>query len=166
MFELKPISRDAIPEALEKADRYRLLNEPMGAESICRDVLRVDPGNQRALIALILSLTDQIGQRANEVVRECRELIPQLASEYHQYYYSGIVFERRAKCRLQVGGPGSGYVAYDFYRQAMEHYEKAHAMRPAGEDSSTLRWNTCARILDRHPELVPEPEDQTVQMLE
>jgi len=27
MFELKPISRDAIPRAIQKAERYRLLNQ-------------------------------------------------------------------------------------------------------------------------------------------
>ena len=42
MFELKPISTAAIPRAVAKAERYRLLNEPQEAESICRDVLRVD----------------------------------------------------------------------------------------------------------------------------
>ena len=38
-----------MPAALEKALRYRLLNEPVEAESICRDVLEVDPDNQAAL---------------------------------------------------------------------------------------------------------------------
>ena len=46
MFELKPLSREAFPAALEKAERYRLLNEPLEAESICRDILAVDPDNQ------------------------------------------------------------------------------------------------------------------------
>src|SRR6266496_5947017 len=32
---LKPISRAAIPRALERAERYRLLSEPEQAESIC-----------------------------------------------------------------------------------------------------------------------------------
>ena len=31
MFDLKPISASAIPAALEKAERYRLLNEPAAA---------------------------------------------------------------------------------------------------------------------------------------
>lgn len=48
VFELKPLSKKAIPRAIEKADRYRLLNEPSDAESICLDVLAVDPENQRA----------------------------------------------------------------------------------------------------------------------
>ena len=47
MFELKPLNKDAIPAALDKAMRYRLLNEPGAAESICLDVLRIDPENQQ-----------------------------------------------------------------------------------------------------------------------
>ena len=54
MFELKPLTADAIPRSLEKAERYRLLNEPGEAESICEDILRLDPDNQQALIALLL----------------------------------------------------------------------------------------------------------------
>ena len=52
MPELKPISKEAIPSALAKAERYRLLNEPRLAESICRDVLRTDAGNQQGLVIL------------------------------------------------------------------------------------------------------------------
>ena len=47
MFDLKPLSKDAIPAALAKAERYRLLNEPGEAESICLDVLRIDPATSR-----------------------------------------------------------------------------------------------------------------------
>src|SRR5207247_1282312 len=48
IFELKPLTQEAIPKALEKAERYRLLKEPAQAESICLDVLQIDPGNQKA----------------------------------------------------------------------------------------------------------------------
>ena len=47
MFALKPISRDSLDGALAKAERYRLLNEPNEAESICRDILEVAPANRR-----------------------------------------------------------------------------------------------------------------------
>ena len=57
-FQLKKISSDGIPHAMEKAERYRLLNDPAQAESICLDVLVVDSDNQDALRCLILSLTD------------------------------------------------------------------------------------------------------------
>ncbi len=63
MPDLKPISKEAIPQALAKATRYRLLNEPAQAESICRDVLAADPENQEAVYALILALTDRFGHK-------------------------------------------------------------------------------------------------------
>ena len=60
-FELKRIAPDSIPEALSKVERYRLLNEPSLAESICLDILAVAPENQDALISLLLARTDQFG---------------------------------------------------------------------------------------------------------
>ena len=36
---LKPLHKDAIKGALAKAERYRLLNEPAEAESICLDAV-------------------------------------------------------------------------------------------------------------------------------
>jgi hypothetical protein len=38
-----------------------LLNDPEGAESICLDILDVDPDNQDALVTIILALSDQFG---------------------------------------------------------------------------------------------------------
>src|SRR5262249_472382 len=55
-FTLKVLRTGAIPAALERAERYRLLNEPTQAESICLDILQVDPENQRALVQLLLSI--------------------------------------------------------------------------------------------------------------
>src|SRR5271167_1608555 len=94
MLELKPLHRDAIPAALAKAERYRLLNEPWQAESICQDVLRVDPENETALVTLILALTDQFHQGVS--VQEAREVIPRLRDDYERAYYSGVICERRA----------------------------------------------------------------------
>ena len=56
MYELKPISREAIPRAIQKAERYRLLNQSWAAESICLDILEVDPENQQVLVMLVLAL--------------------------------------------------------------------------------------------------------------
>ena len=69
MAELKKLSAAAIPAALVKAERYRLLNEPEEAESICLDVLAVDPANQKALIMLLLALTDQFLREHGKCVR-------------------------------------------------------------------------------------------------
>jgi hypothetical protein len=157
MFELKPISPSAISEALAKVERYRLLNEPWQAESICLDVLRIDPQNQQAHVMLLLSLTDQFGQRVPP--SRAREVLPHLFSEYDREYYAGIICERWADAVLRKGTPGAGFTAYQSLREAMEHYERAEALRAPGNDDAILRWNTCARLLMRNPELRPRGED-------
>ena len=166
MFELKPLTREAIPRALEKAERYRLLNEPVEAESVCLDVLAADPQNARALVMLLLALTDQFDEGMGDAARRAREVLPRLGNEYERAYYAGIIWERRAKAELKQGGPGSGYAAYDSLKEAMSQYEKAEAIRPPGNDDALLRWNTCARILDRRPDLGPAPEDRFQPLLE
>lgn len=166
MFELKKLSREGVGVALQKAERYRLLNEPWEAESICRDVLEVDPDNRQARISLILALSDQL--RAGEggpPVADVRALADALPDPYQRAYYNGIIHERYGKARLARGGPGSGAVAYDWLRQAMEWYEKAAAERPADDESALLRWNTCARMIDRFEQLAPAP-DQPQTLLE
>jgi tetratricopeptide (TPR) repeat protein len=166
MFELKSLSKDAVPSALEKAHRYRLLNEPVEAESICRDVLEVDPGNQEALVTLLLALTDQFEDRLGPAVEQAREVLPRIRDEYSRIYHGGILCERRAKAHLKRGGPRSGPDAYEWFREAMEHYEKAAAVRPSGNDESILRWNTCARILMGNPQLAPQEEETFQSWLE
>ena len=166
MYQLKPLSKNALPAALAKADRYRLLNEPGEAESICLDVLQIDPGNQQALVMLLLALTDQFEQGMAGTVTQAREVLTRLTDEYARLYYAGIIAERRAGARLQHGGRGSEFVAYEWLREAMTWYEKAEAIRPAGNDDALLRWNTCARILTRNPHLQRGPEDRSEPPLE
>lgn len=164
MFELKPISREAIPEALEKVERYRLLNEPSQAESICLDVLRIDPDNQQAAVMLLLALTDQLG--SGVTVSHAREVLPRICDEYERCYYTGIVCERWAKAQIRQGLPGSGFIAYESLIDAMRWYEKAEGLRPAGNDDSILRWNTCARILMRNADLRPRPVESMEPVLD
>ena len=159
-FELKKLSRSGIPGALEKVERYRLLNEPRAAESICRDILEVDPDNQHARIGLILSLSDQFPSDGAPSPADVLALIPTLEKESARAYYAGIVHERYAKARFAGRHPGSGHVAYDAFRRAMEAYERAQELAEEGDESALLRWNTCARLLDRHPSLTPAPESE------
>src|SRR5580658_10879717 len=98
MFELKHISPEAIPVALEKAERYRLLNEPWQAESICRDILRIDPEHDLALVMLLLALTDQFGKGVTAA--QAREVLGRLKGGYERAYYSGIICERWAESLL------------------------------------------------------------------
>ena len=166
MVDLKSLSREAIARALDKAERYRLLNEPVEAESICLDVLRLEPDNQQALTALLLALTDQFDEDAPNAVRQALEILPRFKDEYARAYYGGIIAERRAKARLMQGGPASGHVAHDFLREAMALYEKAEGLRPPGNDDALLRYNTCVRILERHPHVVQATRDHGEPPLE
>jgi hypothetical protein len=156
MLELKRITHEAIPGALAKAERYRLLNEPEEAESICLDVLAVAPDNQGALITLLLALTDQFHNERAECFTEAQAVLPRLTGEYERLYYAGIIWERRATARLVRGGAGAQVVS-PWITRAMDHYEKAEAIRPAGNDDAILRWNACARLHARH-HLGAEPE--------
>lgn len=157
MFELKPISPDAIPAALVKAERYRFLNEPREAESICRDILRIDPKHQGAVVTLLLAVTDQFGRGFELTLKDARAVLPHLRDEYDRGYYAGVICERWAKALLARGVPG-----YDWFREAMVWYEKAEPLSPEGNDDAILRWNTCARIIMRHDQLRPKPDELAV----
>jgi hypothetical protein len=160
---LKPISRDAVPRALERAERYRLLNEPAQAESICQDVLAVDPGNQQALVMQLLAITDDLDARLSRGVQQAREVATQLGTEYQRLYYGGIICERYAMALLAHGAPRAGESAYKWLRDAMQLYEQAEAIRPAGEDEAILRWNTCARLIERVPDIAPAVVEEEVE---
>lgn len=147
MFELKILSLEAVPAALEKANHYRLLNEPGAAESICLDILQVDPENQEALIMLVLAMSDRFGRDYTVGDTRVQDYISRINDEYERAYYTGIVYERRAKATLRKGAIGSESTAYELFRQAMNWFEKAEAIRPAGNDDVILRWNGCARII-------------------
>ena len=159
MIELKPLKPEFTARALEKAERYRLLNEPSESESICRDVLAVDPDNQQALVWLLLSLTDQIAMGRPAAAEEARKLLPRLAGEYERAYYGGVIAEREGKARLRSGAPGSGFAAYDLLACAMRLYEQAQTLAEADNDDAVLRYNSCVRMIAAHPELRPEPAD-------
>jgi hypothetical protein len=162
MPELKRLHKDAIPAALEKAERYRLLNEPAEAESICLDILAVDAENQVAIITLLLAFTDRFDKTYGVSETQTKDLLGRLKSEYERAYYSGIIAERRAKTKLRQHTPGSRFQAYDLLREAMECYEKAEPLSPAGHDDAILRWNTCARLIERN-KLVPREEEERIE---
>lgn len=168
MFELKPLRPEAVPAALAKAERYRLLNEPEQAESICQDVLRTDPGNQQAVTLYLLAITDGFRTRSPPDVWRARALLEQFASEYDRCYYAGIVDERLARAKLESGGPLGPQEAYEGFRRAMRWYSEAEGLRPAGNDDAILRWNTCARVLMENVQLRPpsESEERTELRLE
>lgn len=146
MFQLKPLSHDAVPAALEKANRYRLLNEPGAAESIYLDILAIEPDNQEALVNIVLAMSDRFSKDYAVGDGRIQDFLSKIEGEYERTYYTGIVYERRAKATLDKGGIN----AYELFEQAMEWFEKAEAVRPQGNDDAILRWNGCARIITRN----------------
>jgi hypothetical protein len=146
MFELKPLHHEAVEAALEKANRYRLLNEPGAAESIYLDILAIQPDNQEALMNIVLAMSDRFGKDYAVGDGRIQDFLARIDGEYERAYYTGIVYERRGKAVLEKGGIN----AYELFEQAMEWFEMAEAIRPAGNDDAILRWNGCARIINRN----------------
>jgi len=163
-FELKSISEQSIPEALAKVERYRLLNEPSLAESICLDILAVVPNHQQALISLLLARTDQFDSDVH--VKAAQEVLAYIKGDYERAYYQGIIWERLGNARIRHGGTGAGASAYHALRGAMDHYEKAMNFAIPGNDDAILRWNTCARVIMQNPDLRSVPENEPAQAWE
>jgi hypothetical protein len=164
-FMLKPLSKGSVEAAMTKAEQYRLLNQPRLAESICLDILDVEPSNQKASILLLLALTDQFGLSSSKTAKHAQDIAFALNGEYEQSYYLGIIHERMGTVALHSGRHGSDADAYEWYTEAMDFYEKANSLRPDGNDDSILRWNTCARIIMEN-NLKERDEDNAPAMLE
>jgi tetratricopeptide (TPR) repeat protein len=144
-YDLKCISTAGIPEAIAKAELYRSLNEPEEAESICRDILAIEPQHQLALRLLGLALTDQFTGGAADRYREAEQAFQQLNEPYERLYYAGILYERRAKAQLNAGQPP--HTMLPLFEQALRSFAGAENLRPAGNDDAILRWNRCVRLL-------------------
>ena len=151
------ISKAAVPRAIKRAEHYRLLNHPEQAESICLDVLDVDPTNQEAIVVLILALTDQFGSDERSLTgRPASAYLAELTDEYQRSYYGGIIHERQA--RAYLGRGRSRVFAYDSFRDAMDCYEKAITLRREDDDEAILRWNACVRTIQM-AKLEPRQEE-------
>ena len=87
--------------------------------------------------------------------RTIRELLPRLSGEYAQSYYAGIIDEREGIAWMRSGTPRAGSAAYQCFRHAMTHFETAESLRPEGNDDALLRWNSCARMIADHPDVIP-----------
>ena len=133
------------PRRLEKAERYRLLNRPEQAQSICEDVLRIESRNQDALATLILALTDRFADPRPALptrpANSCRD--SRAATNA-----STTRPDRRARghrLAALASKPRSGEAAYVCFRDAMMRYEAAEKLRPPANDDALLRWNSCAQ---------------------
>ena len=157
MPELRPIRAEAIPKALMKAERFRLLGESREAESICRDVLLVEPKNQGATATLLLAITDQFSELGGARPAAAMDLLEQITDPYERAYLEGVICVRWAKSQLLAGGPG--LITYEWLTRAMNAFDRAALLSPPGNDDATLRWNTCVRLLQANPEIRAIPEE-------
>lgn len=164
MFDLKILSKESIPSALKKAERYRLLNEPYQAASICMDILQVDPDNQEALVTLLLAHTDKFKGEIYPAFDKAIEILERLNNKLCMIYFRGIIYERRAKAHMDKGGPGTAELAHDWFTKAMALYEQALEKCSPDNQDAALRWNTCARILNENPHLKPTEERREMEV--
>lgn len=157
-FQLMKISRAGIDEANERAKNFRLLNQPDEAESVCLDILIIDPKNQTALRNLALAITDQFtGDRDEQRQADAEAAVAKLEDKYERLYYRGIILERRAKALLRTGkAPQS---ALPLFEQAMDSFKQAQTIRPPRQDDSILHWNSCVRIMRRYSQLPQSSAD-------
>lgn len=162
-FSLKPIRKEGIAASLEKVKQYRLLNEPLEAESICRDILAIDPNNQEAIVDLILILTDQFKTR--QLIDEANSMIPKLLGKYEQQYYKALILERQGKTALVRGYPGCKFDAFEWLEEAIREFEIADKLSEPENNDAILRRNTCVRIITNR-NLGPRASDDNIQILE
>ena len=148
-LNLKAISRAGIAEAFSKVEVYRYLNEPGEAESICRDILAVEPDNQAALRLLGLAITDQFDGGISDRYAEAENVFRSLKNEYERIYHFGILHERKAKAQLKAGR--LPHTVLPIFEDAMRYFEEAERIRPPNNDDAILRWNRCVRLLQTRP---------------
>jgi tetratricopeptide (TPR) repeat protein len=144
-YKLKRISSAGVGEAISKAELYRSLSEPEEAESICRDILTIEPQHQLALRLLGLALTDQFSGTGSDRYGEAEKIFQHLQDHYERLYYTGILYERRAKAQLKAGRPPRAVLEH--LDQALHAYAEAEKIRPSGNDDAILRWNRCVRLV-------------------
>jgi tetratricopeptide (TPR) repeat protein len=160
-LKLKTISKNGIAEAISKAELYRYLNEPEEAESICHDILVVEPEHQLALRLLGLTITDQFTGESTDRYADAGSTFQRLTDPYERLYYTGLLCERRAKAQMRAGRPPR--MLAGLFKEAMRYFEEAEKMRPPGNDDAMLRWNRCVRLLETLPQVEEEEPEATFE---
>jgi tetratricopeptide (TPR) repeat protein len=161
-YTLKTLLPHNLEAAIAKAAHYRDLNHPEEAESICRDVIDVDPHNQLAWRLLGLAITDRFGRGEVALLEAAIGAFERLTDEYDRDYHRGVAWERAAKAHLEKGEAHSAVTAFEHALALFAHAEK---LRPDSPDP-ILRWNRCVRLLSGHPSLraaIDQPRDQEIR---
>jgi tetratricopeptide (TPR) repeat protein len=144
---LKKLPSHELDSAVQKAMLYRELNQPEEAESICEDVIAVDPKHQNALRVLGLAITDRFDELVVGLFEEAMKIFGRLENEYDRVYHEGVAWERLGKAHLRRG---EGHGALGALEHALDHYERSEKIAPTGNPDPILRFNRCVRLLQSH----------------
>ena len=166
MANYKELSPEGVAAALVRAKEYRYLNDPELAESICLDIIHMQPNNQDANRLLLLAETDQFGGTNHEALNNAKEALSKLTDPYQRAYYGGLISERYARWMLKGRGQRSHFVAHEAVQDAIAQYEEALKLKPEGNDEAILRWNTCQRMIKRYRLTPPDESDRQDMGLE
>jgi len=147
--ELKRLPASSLQAAVAKAAHYRDLNQPEEAESICHDVLSVDPAHPDALKILGLALTDRFATGHVGLLEEAVRVFEHLPDAYQRTYHLGVAWERAAKAHLERHEIHSAAAAFE---NALKFFEEAEGLRPDLPDP-LLRWNRCIRLVSTNARL-------------
>lgn len=156
-LELKPLRARNLAAAVNLAKHYRDLNQPEEAESICRDILAVEPENEDALRILGLALTDRFPAAWMTLFDEACACFGRLRSPYEQAYYTAIAWERFAKAQVEAGRAHNAVHAFE---EAITRFEAADKLGSPDDPAPILHYNRCVRALLDNPSLreaVSEP---------
>ena len=148
-YALKSISKTSIAGATSKAELYRNLNEPGEAESICRDILAIEPENQVALRLLGLAITDQFTGGPSDRYGEAESTFSSLTDHYECLYYTGLLHERRAKAQLRKGRWSD--VLLDLFGEAMRCFEEAEMTTRYSAGTAACGCSKVVLALSRRP---------------
>ena len=130
-----------------------------------RTCLQADPSNADAVRTLILALTDSFQYHELGSVSRAQDLVATLPSEYERAYFAGLVAERRARALLVRGGPGRACPRAICCARRCAPSNAPNRVKPSDNDDALLRWNACARLFQRHPELVAADEERTAPVM-
>ena len=141
-YRVKRISTAGIAEAIAKAELYRSLSEPEEAESICRDILTIEPQHQLAL--RLLGLPDRSVHRSwVRSYREAEEIFQQLNDRMNGTTTLG---SRTSDARKRSSKPGNCLLTVQALRTG-SYLSQRLRNSPAENDDAILRWNRCVRLL-------------------
>ncbi|MCH2169780.1 hypothetical protein MK489_03265 [Myxococcota bacterium] len=164
-MEIKTLGADQISTALALAERCRSGGQAETAESICTDILEVDPDNTRAIELLLWARVDLLGEGRHGGVERAQEALALVKSDFDRRYLEGVICERQARFLIGKRGRHSSRVAYDWFRHAMDAFEEASRIEP-GRPEASLRWNACLRSIERDRHCAPaidEDEDHGIE---